>query len=196
MVGPGRYTVTLSKWHDGKAAKLAGPVDLNVVPMRKSGALPGAKPQVVAAFWNRIATLSRSVSAASQSIKEADARMKKLQEALDRSRSAPEALDAELEQLRTTLDDLRKALFGDSNKGVMGKAEPHTVSARLNFAAEGTRDSTYGPTHDHNKSIELAEKGFSDVRRKLNRLLLEQLPAFEKRLRDAGAPWSTGQPIP
>jgi hypothetical protein len=70
------------------------------------------------------------------------------------------------------------------------------VSARLSFAASGTRDSTYGPTPAHKKSMKLAEQGFRDVRRRLNRLLMEQLPAFEKRLRDAGAPWSTGQPIP
>jgi photosystem II stability/assembly factor-like uncharacterized protein len=196
MVGPGRYTVTLSKWEDGKMVKLAGPVDLDVVPMRKGGALPGADPKTVAAFWKRVATLSRGVSAASASIKKAQARLEELEHALDRSLSAPNGLDTELDQLRTTLDDLREALLGNSSKEMMGKEQPHTVSARLSFAAVGTLDSTYGPTPAHKKSMDLAEQGFRDVRRRLNRLLMDQLPAFEKRLRDAGAPWSTGQPIP
>ncbi len=196
MVGPGRYTVTLSKREDGKTSQLAGPVDLEVVPMRDGGALPGADPKAVAAFWKRIATLSRGVSAASQSIKEADARLKRLEQALDRSLSASDGLDTELDQLRAALDDLRKALSGNSSRSQMGKAEPHSVSARLQFAAIGTLNSTYGPTPAHEQSIEWAEQRFQEVRGRLNEFLMNQLPAFENRLRDAGAPWSTGQPIP
>jgi len=196
MVGPGRYTVTLSQRVAGKTVELAGPVDLDVVPMREGGALPGADPVAVAAFWKRIATLSRSVSAASQAIKEAQARLERIEEALDKSLSAPADLDAELDRLRVDLDDLRLALVGDARKDVMGQREPHTVSSRLGFAAQGTLDSTYGPSPAHTKNIELAEQGFQDIRQRLNQLLFKQLPAFEKRLMDAGAPWSSGQPVP
>ena len=196
LVGPGRYTVTLSKRVDGKTSKLAGPVDVEVVPMRKGGALPGADPKTVAAFWKRIAALRRGVSAASESIKEARARLDKLEQALERSLSEPASLDRELDQMRSSLEDMKKALSGDETKDEMGQVEPHTVSARLRFAAYGTLDSTYGPSPAHKTSMELAEQGFREIRQQLNQLLTKQLPAFEQRLRDAGAPWSSGQPIP
>ncbi len=196
MVGPGRYTVTLSKRVNGKTATLAGPVNLDVVPMREGGSLPGADPKAVAAFWKRIATLSRGVSAASQAIEDAQKRVDNLEQALDRSLSAPAGLDDELDQLRTNLKDLSEALSGDPAKDMMGQSTPHSVSGRLWFAANGTLDSTYGPSPAHENSMELAEQGFKDVRQRLNQLLTEQLPAFEQRLRDAGAPWSTGQPVP
>ena len=160
LVGPGRYTVTLSKRQGGKTVKLSGPVDLDVVPMRKAGALKGAAPETVAAFWNRVSALSRKVSGASQSMKEAHDRLEKLEQALDRSRSAPASLDDELDELRTTLDNLREALYGNASKGELRKEVEPTVSSRLDYAAEGTRNSTYGPTPAHKRSLELAEKGF------------------------------------
>lgn len=196
MVGPGRYTVTLSKRHDGKTVKLAGPVDLEVVPLRKGGALEGADPKVVAAFWKRIATLSRSMSAASQALKDAKARLDRLELALDRSQAAPESLDNELDALRATLNELQTKLSGSPTKGELNKRQPHTVGARLSFAAEGTRSSTYGPTPEHEKSLKMAEEGFGAIRTQLNQFLDKDLPAFERRLRDAGAPWAAGQPVP
>ncbi|TPV93175.1 MAG: glycosyl hydrolase [Myxococcales bacterium FL481] len=196
MVGPGRYTVTLSKREDGKTVDLTGAVDLDVVPLRQGGALPGADPKTVAAFWKRVATLARSVSAASVALKQTKARLDRLEQALDRSRSAPDGLDAELDQLRHTLADLREELRGNPAKGMMAAAEPRTVRARLDFVAEGTLDSTYGPNPAHIQNMELAEQGFQEIRERLNRLLTEQLPAFESRLQQAGAPWAPGQPIP
>jgi hypothetical protein len=196
LVGPGRYTISLSKRHDGKTVELAGPVNLDVVPMRQGGALEGAAPETVAAFWKRIATLSRAVSAASQSMKETHTRLERLDQALGRSRSAPAALDDELDSLRASLDELREALFGNSTKSELRQEQLPSVSGRLGFAAEGTSGSTYGPTPAHEENLGLAEKGFADIRIRLNRLVTEQVPAFEKRLQDAGAPWSSGQPIP
>ena len=196
MVGPGRYTVTLSKRHDGKTVKLAGPVDLDVVPLRKRGALPGADPQTVAAFWKRMATLSRSMSAVSQSMKETHERLERLELALDRSLAPPDALDDELDRLRKTLDELRETVHGSPTKSELRKEQPPTVSSRLSFASEGTRDSTYGPTPAHKESLELAEREMASVRKRLNTLVTKDLPAFEKRLRDAGAPWASGQPVP
>ncbi len=196
LVGPGRYTVSLSKREAGKTVELAGPVELDVVPLRKGGALPGADPKTVAAFWKRISSLSRSMSAASQSMKETHERLEKLEQALDRSLAAPDVLDDELDRLRQTLDGLRETLYGNPTKGELRKSVPPTVTDRLSFASEGTRGSTYGPTPAHKESLKMAERGFAKVRKQLNALVMKELPAFEKRLRDAGAPWTSGQPIP
>ena len=194
-MGPGRYTVTLSKRHDGATVELAGPVEFEVAPLREGGALPGADPAVVAAFWKRTADLSRSVTAASQAMKEAHERLKRLETALDRSVSAPAGLDDDLDALRRTLDGLREDLYGNATKGELEKAETPSIQGRLGFAG-GTSGSTYGPTPAHEENLRLAEEGFKKVRTNLNRFLTEELAAFEASLRAAGAPWSMGQPIP
>ena len=159
LVAPGKYTVTLSKQVDGKTTDLAGPVEVEVVPMRK-GALPSAPPAEVAAFWRRVSDLIRKVSAARMAIKDAKARLSGLSEALARTETAPDGLDAELEAARIELDDIQVAFRGNLSRRVASEPSPHTIEDRLGFVSIGTMASTYGPTPAHKHQMELAEKEF------------------------------------
>ncbi|HKL53188.1 MAG TPA: hypothetical protein VJ902_04460, partial [Wenzhouxiangellaceae bacterium] len=60
----------------------------------------------------------------------------------------------------------------------------------------GTGRSTYGPTPTHERSLEIAEQQFDEVRADLNRLVEQRIPALEDALFDAGAPWTPGSPVP
>jgi hypothetical protein len=42
-------------------------------------------------------------------------------------------------------------------------------------------------------SFELAEKGFAEMSVELDRLLGQELPALEKKLDEAGVPWTPGR---
>ena len=195
LVAPGQYSVTLDKRVNGKTVQLAGPVEVDVVPMRK-GALPSAAPEEVAAFWRRISDLRRQVSAAQMVFKGAGERLKALSEALAYTETAPGGLDAELEAMRLELDDILVSLRGNQSRRGAREPSVHSVEDRLFFAADGTLGSTYGPTPAHRHQMALAEKEFAAIRTRLNALLKTKLPALEAKLREAGAPWSTGQPIP
>jgi len=92
--------------------------------------------------------------------------------------------------------ELDGILNGNRSKRQVGEKYDPTIRTRLNLAASGTRLSTYGPTPTHIKSNEIAEKQFRDLRSRLDSVLNEQLPVFEKKLQDAGAPWVEGQPLP
>ena len=60
----------------------------------------------------------------------------------------------------------------------------------------GTAWSTYGPTPTHRRSLEVGEKELAAVRERLNAVLDVRLPALEKKLEQAGAPWTPGRPVP
>ena len=152
------------------------------------GRAPGADPAVVAAFWARTASLSRSMTAASQAMKEAHERLRRLETALDRSTSAPAALDDQLDDLRRTLDGLREALYGNATRGELEKAQTPTVQGRLGFA-QGHLELHLRPNACARREPQVGG-GVSKVRADLNRFLTEELPAFEANLRAAGAPWS------
>ncbi|MEM7314453.1 MAG: glycosyl hydrolase, partial [Planctomycetota bacterium] len=64
MAAPGTYTVTLSTHLYGEHNQLAGPVEFNVVPLRK-GSLEGATPDKVAEFWQEYSATTRTYSAIS-----------------------------------------------------------------------------------------------------------------------------------
>ncbi|MEO1233675.1 MAG: glycosyl hydrolase, partial [Myxococcota bacterium] len=125
LVAPGKYTVTLSKQVDGKTTQLAGPVEVEVVPMRK-GALPSAPPEQVAAFWRRISDLQRGVSGAQMAMKGAAKKLKAFSEALARTETAPDGLDAEIEAARLELDDILVALIGNVSKQIAQEPNEHT----------------------------------------------------------------------
>ncbi|HVO10013.1 MAG TPA: glycosyl hydrolase [Vicinamibacteria bacterium] len=194
LAGPGRYAVTLEQEVEGRTSELAGPVAFEVTRLRQ-GALPGSAPAETAAFARRVAEAQRATTAASQALARAFERAKDLRTALDRSRTAPDSLDAELHAIEQELYAIEEALGGNRSRAQVGENGPQTVSRRVMVAAAGA-GSTYGPTPTHRRSLEIAETEFASLRDRLNLLLEERLPAFERRLEQAGAPWTAGRPVP
>jgi len=86
-------------------------------------------------------------------------------------------------------------ITGDSKQRVGEKTKP-TINNRLRFAMSGTRLSTYGPTPTLERSLAIAKSQFAELKLQLDEILNVRLPAMEKALREAGAPWVEGQPIP
>jgi photosystem II stability/assembly factor-like uncharacterized protein len=195
LVAPGTYTVSLARQVDGKTTELAGPVRFEVVRMRK-GALPGADPKDTAAFLARLSAVSRATSAATQAVSEALKRVETLGTALDRSRSAPDGLDIELNSIRQELYSIEEALVGNRSRATVEDGGPPNITRRLRVAQIGTAWSTYGPTPTHRRSLEIAETELAGVRERLDTVLEQRLPAFEKKLEQAEAPWTPGRPVP
>ncbi len=195
LAAPGRYTVSLAKQVDGKTTELAGPVSFEVVRMRP-GALPGADPKQTAAFLARVAAVSRATSAATLAVSQGQRRLEALGTALDRSRSAPADLDAELHAVRQELHAIDEALGGNRARASVEDDGVATITRRVQVAQLGTTWSTYGPTPTHRRSLEIAETEFAAVRERLNVLLNQRIPALERKLEEAGAPWTPGRAVP
>jgi hypothetical protein len=195
LAAPGTYTVSLATQVDGRTTELAGPVRFEVARLRP-GALPGAEPKDTAAFLAHLAGVSRAASAATQAVSQALKRVETLGTALDRSRSAPDGLDAELHAIRQELHALDEALAGNRARASVEDDGVVTISRRVQVAQIGTALSTYGPTPTHRRSLEIAEQDLAKVRERLNAVLEERLPALENKLEAAGAPWTPGRPVP
>ena len=195
MAAPGEYNVTLSKEVDGVITDLSEPMPFMVERMRK-GALEGAEPTETATFWQEIARLQQATTAASLALENTLKKLDKLQTALSRTTSAPGNLDGELHQLRKAVLALDEKLNGNHSKRQVGEKYNPTIEDRLGVAITGTAFSTYGPTPTHERSLEIAAKQFRELKIELENILNEQLPALERKLKDAGAPWIEGQPIP
>jgi hypothetical protein len=138
--------------------------------------------------------VSRASSAATQAVSQALKRVESLGTALDRSRSAPDGLDAERHAIRRELQEIDEALVGNRARGTVEDDPTMTIARRVGVAQFGTAWSTYGPTPTHRRSLEIAEQELAKVRERLNVVLEQRLPAFEKKLEQAGAPWTPGRP--
>ncbi len=195
LAAPGQYTVSLSKRVRGETTELVGPKPFDVVRLRE-GALPGADPADAVAFWERLAKLQRGVTAASQATGMLEDKVSALKVALNRTRSAPAALDDQWQAVGTELHDIIATLSGNQAMSSVGQDVPATVRTRLGKVLNGTSNSTYGPTPTHVQTLEYAESDFEDIRVRLNVLRQETIPAFEASLMEAGAPWTPGGIIP
>ncbi len=195
MAAPGSYSVDLSQSLNGEIRKVADAVSFEVTSLGR-GALDGADDKAVAAFWQELASVQRGSTAAGQALGQTRERVKALRLALERSLAPPAGLDAELHGIEKTLEDLALALGGSEKRQSLGSLTEPTVGARLFHAMLGTGMSTYGPTPSHQRSLELAKSQFAEIRDQMNTLTEERIPAFEASLREAGAPWTPGQPLP
>lgn len=195
LAEPGEYTVTLSKQIDGVITVLSESVPFTVERLHK-GALEGATDEEVAAFWQRIAKLQRAITAASLVLENALKKVEAMQTALSRTPAAPGNLDERLHQLRQTLLEFDEQLNGSRAKRNVGERINPTIIGRLWFAMGGTRNSTYGPTPNIEKSLEIASGQFAELKAGLENIITQQLPDVEKALMEAGAPWIEGRSIP
>jgi photosystem II stability/assembly factor-like uncharacterized protein len=195
MAPPGTYSVTLSRRVEGVVTDLSGPVSFEVRPLR-DGSLEGADPADAAAFWARVEATQRSASAARMALSEHRNRLEAMVVALGRSTADPGDLDTDLEALRQELLDLDLQLNGHRSMRQVGEPRVPSIADRVGRTRSGVRSSTYGPTPNLERNLEIAEAQLQDVVEQLNRIGRDTLPSLANRLQQAGAPWSPGQPIP
>jgi photosystem II stability/assembly factor-like uncharacterized protein len=195
MVAPGKYTVTLAKQIDGVVTNLSEPVKFGVEVLRK-GALKGASPDEVVAFWEKLEELQGKMSAVSLVIDEANKRIAAMGVALSRTDIEPAKLNTALYKLKMELANLKLKFFGSQSKNEIGEKNNPTIYDRISAARTGTTHSTYGPTATHKRSLEIAEKKFAELKAHLTEIMETKMPGIEKQLQDAGAPWISGQKLP
>ena len=185
---PGTYSVILSKVVDGQSTDLAGPVEFKVERLRQ-GSLEGSTLEAVEAFWKDLAGFQRQTTAASLCLRKALKRVDALKTALARTPSAPGQLDHDLHAIRKALMDMEQQLAGSRSRRQIGEKNNPTIGSRLSAAMSGTMSSTYGPTPTHQRTLEIAKSEFSVFKTLMQKILQEDVPAFEKAMQDAGAPF-------
>ncbi len=195
LAAPGTYSVSLSKTVRGVTTELVSAQEFQVERLRE-GALTGATPAETVAFWERLSTLQRGVTAADQATGHIEEQIEKLQIALGRTRTAPAELDTEWRAIRTELQDIVEMLSGNQAMVEVGQDTPTTIGTRLGRLLVGTGNSTYGPTASHRQSLDYAEAEFETARLRINALQQTTIPAFQAKLIEAGAPWTPGGLIP
>jgi hypothetical protein len=187
MAQPGTYTVSLSKQVDGVITELSEPVEFDIVPLRK-GALEGASPEEVVAFWKAVQKLQGEVTTASLTLTKSIKQLKGMQRALKYSTSAPGDLDTRLHELLQKLLVMDTELNGNKSKDEVGEKYFPTIKNRLRVASSGVAQSTYGPTPLHVRNLELAQQGFDNLNADLEGIVNDEIPELEKELKAVGAP--------
>lgn len=193
LVSPGQYTVSLSKRVRGVTTQLVAPQTFNVERLR-DGALPAQAD--AADFWAEISAFDRSVTAAAATLNEAQRRIELMKVAVTRAGGDVTALDNRLTALRSEANTLDAMMNGNQARSAIAERTQPTVRSRLGLVMMGVGASTYGPTQTHRDQFGYAKAEFTSLRDRLRTLTTSSLPAFERELEAAGAPWVAGSALP
>ena len=105
-------------------------------------------------------------------------------------------MNKKLHDLRQELLEIDTEFNGNRSKDQVGEKYPHTINKRIQVAYMGIRNSSYGPTPTHKRSLEIAQDEFKLINDKLTLIINEKIPEIEKEMKELGAPWVVGQEIP
>lgn len=194
LVTPGEYTVSLSKRVRGQSTELIGPQTFTVERLR-DGVLP-AQPDA-ASFWAEVSEFDRAVTAVDVTVAELTTKLNLLGVATERAAGGdPVRLDNRLQSIRAEANAITELVSGNPARNAIYERTQPTVRSRLGVVLTGVGRSTYGPTQTHRRQLEIAKSEFDAIKQRLTTLTETTIPAFERELIAAGAPWVPGGRIP
>lgn len=188
---PGTYTATLNVRQNGMVKEVAAPVSFEVVDMQ-SPALENVTAQETQSFQQKVIKIEAAVTAASLTVSDILGKVEAYRSALDRT-SDTSALEVQFNAIRTELYSLDEALNGKRSQFRMG-ATPATINSRVSFA-KSSSGSSYGPTPQSHEQLGYAVDAFTDVKQRLDILVEDTIPSFERAMDSAGAPWIRGASV-
>jgi len=192
MVVPGKYSVTLHKRVGGVLTQIAGPVEFNVLP-DPAGVITNDERLRRSTFDEKLTTLRRSVSGALEAANATTARLAAIRRAIDATPSAPRALHDQARELQKRLNGILVSLRGDTALGRRNEPVPPSISERADGIAGDLAESLWGQTSTHEQVLAIASEEFAATLKLLRTLLETDLPALERDMEKAGAPWTPGR---
>jgi hypothetical protein len=190
LAPPGDYTVTISTLIDGTMTDLAGPAPFKVVQLHEAVAAAYDFNAIVA-FQRDVADLYAPIQAAQRILTDAQTRLDSIRGALRDTPDADPALLTKTLALHERLRDLRIEMHGDPIPPQHDEPAPPSISDHLS-AAMASYNVTSPPTRTQRDQYRYAAERFEKFLPQL-RSLADDLQALEKKLDDAGAPWTPGR---
>ncbi len=194
LVSPGTYSVSISRQLEGEVTQLSNPQTFKVVPLRES-ALPRIADNIYASHIKAVDELQTEISMLTHEFSKSEEKLDAMFVALERTNIEPGILESKLYDLKKRIATLDRMLTGSEAKSEIGERNPPTIRSRMGVARRALF-STYGPTEMHRRSLEIAKEEIAKVSKKILSISQKEIPAMEKALQDAGAPWIEGQALP
>jgi photosystem II stability/assembly factor-like uncharacterized protein len=192
LCAPGQYTVHFGTQVNGVYADLGLQQPFTVKPLG-GGSLPGADPAGVAAFRTELADASRLMSATTASLADTLERVGAIRSVLRRTPSVSADVGAEARGLELRLKELQRRISGDELLDTFNEQGPMSIGERMNLASLGNAFSTYGPTPNHRKALEIALRDLDVAVQELGSINESEVPRLNAILDAAGAPWTPGR---
>lgn len=191
---PGEYMVSLSRSVNGEMTQLAGPVTFRLETLG-GVTLPAANRAELVEFQREAQELMRAFTGASAMMRDIDNRLKHIRKAVYAIPAPTADLVSSLQAIDGKMYDIRKAMNGDRVAGELDKGAPASISSRIYSVAYDMWSSTSAPTQTMRDGIRIAAEEFKPQLASIKKVLNEDLKALERKLEEAGAPYTPGREV-
>ncbi len=191
---PGKYGVTLAQRVGGVVSQLAGPVTFSVV-MDPQGVATLADHSARWQFQEQLQGLRRRLAGALELANTTNTKLEAMKRALDATPSAPRTVHDQTRDVQKRLTAVLVELRGDQALGSRSVPTPASISERANGISGEQNRSLGRPTKTHEEQYAIASELFAVELTKLQTLVTRDVPALERELERAGAPWTPGRVV-
>lgn len=194
LVKPGTYRVQMTKYVDGQFTDLGDPALFKVKPLSER-VMPAKDTDAKAAFQRDVAELNRSISGAGKLIGEMSNKLSHMKEAIKLVELPMPELMADISAIDDQIKAARTLLYGDDLKSKLDMGAPPTPAGRMGWITYEQKYSTSDVTKTHRDSYAIAKEEFAPILTMLNKIATTSIPALEKKLENADAPYTPGRAI-
>jgi len=193
LAAPGEYSVRLIKVVDGQVSEMGEPRSFEAKPLGIAS-LGAEDRQELSEFQQKVAALQRAVMGTNELAEQRSVQIELLYKALVFGSESTAAHVERLEDLRSSLIDLRSALQGDST--ISKRSEPTLpgIVQRVDRVVGGFWSSS-APTSTHRSSFEIASEQFDQLYERFREFEAE-FAELQADLETSGVPWTPGRGLP
>lgn len=195
LVAPGTYSTQAFKRVNGEVSKLGEEGSFEVVSIVEPSIESEDRAKTLE-FLMDVAKLRNVISATSQTLSKAIEEIETSKKAIAGSPNGTDELMQKARELEIAMKDANVELNGDPVKIERFESTVPSVGNRVGSALFGSFRNTHGVTKTQREQVDIARKEFKTLSAKIRNLVEKDLPEFERRLNDAGIPWTPGRVIP
>ena len=191
---PGKYSVTMSLYHNGKIEQIAGPVDFNTKVL-KNTTLPVRDRKVLVEFQKKSSDLAKVIIGTQKYAQELSKRMQNILQTLNATPKANKDLLLKAESINKEIEN---ALFKFSGRKAKASKEeippqPVPLKDRLNILILTHWRSTSGVTGNQKTAYNVLISEFPPVYNKIKQIGEVEIVKLQKEMDKLNSTWTPGR---
>jgi hypothetical protein len=195
MVAPGNYSVQGFQLIDGNITKLGNEQSFEIVSI-EDPSLKSKNLEQTIAYQLGLAKFNDAINASSQLLATRIERIEKIQTVIQKSPKAAPQLLTQARNLELKLQTAARQLNGDNIKSNKFVEDIPSIGSRVGSVLYGSSRNTYGITQTQKDQVEISKSEFRSISKTIKKLINSDFKNFEKKLNEAGIPWTDGRDIP
>ena len=186
MVNPGEYSAQLFKQIEGEYISISDKKTFKVDQISE-GALEGVSIEQISQFRQKLNNLRNDGNNLSNDIKDLKVKINMMLKAYKRGELLDKKLHTTLLENRIKIMTLLENLGGSQARKEIGEENEFPSMWSYLWSASSGANSSYGPTKTHEKSLETANKIFTDIKDDYKEIY-EAIKPLDSQLEKIGAP--------